>query len=86
LDDSELVKIIEHTARRDSLDGQGRIVLCDFRIDINEPQLTAQHVLDVWRKFYPYFPIRQASPNVLIIAFDPRSSPRERYFQENNQK
>jgi hypothetical protein len=86
MDDSELVKIVERTARRDSLDGQGRIVLCDFRVEIQDPQLTAEHVLTVWRKFNPYLPIRQASPNVLIIAFDVRSSPRERYFQENNQK
>jgi hemoglobin-like flavoprotein len=75
MDKLALAKIVERQARKDCFDGVGRILLSDFKRGLETP-ITAQEIIEAWRELYPYFPIVQRTPNVILITFTKRQERR----------
>ena len=48
---------------------KGRIILSEFRGEIDDQTVTAQQIIDAWQTKFPEYPIEQRTENTLIIEF-----------------
>lgn len=59
MDTNTLAVLIYQYAKRDVFNGKGRIIVSDFVKAINQPNLTPEQIVNVFKSVYPQFPIEQ---------------------------
>lgn len=63
----ELAKLLREEAEKDVLNSKGRIIISEFKENFNLPALTADEIIQAWKKTWPDTPIEQRTPNVIVI-------------------
>jgi len=69
MDKRTLAAIVYTLSRKDIWRSRGRIILSDFKKTVDQPNLTAEEIINAFKTFYPQYPIDQRTENVIIIYF-----------------
>jgi len=69
-----IAPILYRTAKRDvSANGNGRLIITDLQKELEDPTLTADKIISIWRTHFQNTTIRETiTANVLLVEFEGR--------------
>lgn len=68
MDKGTLAQYIYNAAKKDMFNGKGRIIISDFRREMELPELSVKEIIEAFQQHYPQWKIEQRM-NVILIHF-----------------
>lgn len=69
MDRNTLAQIAYNYAKQNQWNRKGRILVTEFRKDMNEPLLTYEEIVQALRESFPTLKIEQRDENMILIQF-----------------
>ncbi len=67
MDDNSLAQVLMRSAKHDTFDDIGRIIVSDMSYDVADKTLTAERVKELFEKYYPGYDVEIRTKNIVLI-------------------